>query len=327
MELRRRPRRGPRGLGRCAGQGTDRRWHGGPAEDLLHGAVPLAAAPERHQRHQRPVLRVRRQDAHRRRRTQGRLRELLRLGHLPFPGPARGAGESSGRLRHRPVDDRRLRPDRALPQVVGVQRRVLRHGRRPGGSDHRRLPRLRRAELRHRKGAGRPAETGEHTEQRPAGTELPRQPGLRTPQRHVRLLQLLRSGGHDPGVRHGGLRPLRLRRCPRRHPEPADVRPSCAGLAQCAEPGLRVRPAAQRRRFLDRRFRPHQRHGHGGGRLVDLLRHGSLQRGRARRRQGRQQGDERLPRHRASQLHRRPRLRVGRQRTQHRTALGVRLHR
>ncbi len=44
-------------------------------------------------------------------------------------------------------------------------------------------------------------------------------------------------------------------------------------------------------------------------------------------RQGRQHGDEPLPGHRAAQLHGRPGVRVGRQRTQHRTAVGVRLHR
>lgn len=33
-------------------------WNSRTATELLHRALPLAAAPERHQRHQRPVLRI-----------------------------------------------------------------------------------------------------------------------------------------------------------------------------------------------------------------------------------------------------------------------------
>ncbi len=107
----------------------------------------------------------------------------------------------------------------------------------------------------------------------------------------------------------------------------ADVREPGAGLAQRPRPQLRVRPAARRQRQLARRVRPDQRQ--------------RLRRGRPRGStpgwcrstspgwpgQRRQRRHERLPGHHAPQLHRRQRLRLGRQRAQHRAALGVRLHR
>ena len=63
---------------------------GGTADqqtDLLHRAVPLAAAPQRHQRHQRPVLRLRRQDAHRRLRPHRRCTPTTPAGTSTVPRP------------------------------------------------------------------------------------------------------------------------------------------------------------------------------------------------------------------------------------------------
>ena len=92
------PRTGPRAawnalLGRI-------RVGGGSADQqsrLLHRALPLAAAPERVQRRQRPVPGHRRHRARRGPRPRRLLHELLRLGHLPGPGPARGAGRARPR--------------------------------------------------------------------------------------------------------------------------------------------------------------------------------------------------------------------------------------
>ena len=87
LRLRRHAYGGAQRVERRAGQDPDRRRHDRPAARLLHRALPRAAAPERVQRHERPVHGLRQRRAH------GRVgpravRELLRLGHLPQPGPA-----------------------------------------------------------------------------------------------------------------------------------------------------------------------------------------------------------------------------------------------
>ncbi len=90
---------------------------------LLHPNVYL--------RRQRPVHGVQRQGTDRRLRTLGRLRQLLRLGHLPVPGAADRARRPVRGQRHRPVHGRRLHPNRRAPQVERRQRRDLHHGRGP----------------------------------------------------------------------------------------------------------------------------------------------------------------------------------------------------
>ena len=127
------------------------RRHRRPAEDLLHRALPLAAAHERLQRRQRPLPRHGPADAHARRRPARAVRDVLGLGHLPPPGAARHAARSDRRERHgavalQPVHAGRQRP---LGSLDAQLRRRLGDVRRPVARVRRHRARVRRHRLRH----------------------------------------------------------------------------------------------------------------------------------------------------------------------------------
>ena len=108
----RRPPRRPPGTP-CSARSQIAGGTGEPADGLLHRALPLAAAPERHQRHQRPVLRLRR-------RGPTPSTPATRAAYANYSGwdiyrsqaQLEALRRTAGRLRHRAVDGRRLRPDR-----------------------------------------------------------------------------------------------------------------------------------------------------------------------------------------------------------------------
>ena len=118
-------RRGPRLVPRPRGRPGPAAWnallgriaaagHPGPAAHLLHRALPLAPLSQRRLRRERPLRRQRRQGALRP--WTGRVRQFLRLGHLPQRDPARVPPRPSCRRRHGPIARRRRRADRLAAQ-------------------------------------------------------------------------------------------------------------------------------------------------------------------------------------------------------------------
>lgn len=87
-DVRRRPRVGPEGLAGPADEDRARRRHARAAHDVLHRALPRAAAAEPGQRRHRRVPRQRPEGPPAREGPARAVRHVLRLGRLPRAGPA-----------------------------------------------------------------------------------------------------------------------------------------------------------------------------------------------------------------------------------------------
>ncbi len=140
---------GGAGLERGPGARADRRRHARRTGDVLYGPLSRPAAPERLQRRERAVPRLRSAGARGRLRSARPVRELLRLGRVSIAAAARHpAGPRRGR-RYRAVAAEPGRPERGrLGSLDAQHRRDARDGGRSVTGRHRRHLRVRRDALR-----------------------------------------------------------------------------------------------------------------------------------------------------------------------------------
>ena len=178
------------------------------------------------------------------------------MGHLPL-ALATAGDPRSGRSKRPGAVVAELLPPGQDPAAVGLPApEQLRDGGRPGTVDHRRLLRVRRARLRHHRGAQGHARAGHHGQRRAARRGFGGEVRLSARGRQVRLLQPARIRADAAGIQQPGPRPVVLRPRTRRRQERGHARGASQQLAERLQPVQQPAERAQRGRLVRSRGHP-----------------------------------------------------------------------